>query len=103
MEPDKDHLCGSTCTRKHTKCGRKPINTKNGYKNILDRWNNDVKYRKSLSDMGGAEEGKIQYDNIASEDYSHNATREKKEVGTRKHGNSYLNAEGVQGPLESAQ
>ena len=32
---------------------------KNGYKNILDRWNKDDKYRKSLSDIGWNEESII--------------------------------------------
>ena len=33
-----------------------------GDRNILDRWNNDDKHRKSLSDIGWTEERIIQYD-----------------------------------------
>ena len=35
---------------------RKARKHKSGYKNILDRWNKDDKYRKFLSDVGWAEE-----------------------------------------------
>ena len=43
MEPDMDHLSEMLKkARKH----------KNGYTNILGRWNNDNEYRKSLSDIG---------------------------------------------------
>ena len=45
-----------------------------GYKNILDRWHDDDKYRKSLSDIGWTEEQIIQFDAIALEDHSYVAT-----------------------------
>ena len=44
-----------------------------GYKDILDRWNDDDNYRKSLSDIGWTEEQIIQYDASALEDHSYNA------------------------------
>ena len=66
---------------------KKARNNKNGYKNILDRWNNDDKYRRSLSDIGGIEERVMQYDEIALEDHSYIATRQ--DVGTSNHGNSH--------------
>ena len=62
---------------------------KHDYKHILDRWCEDDKYRKSLSDIWWNEEGIMKHDKSALEDHSYTSTRE--EVGT--------NAEGVQGPL----
>ena len=56
-EPDMDHLCGSTCITKAREMLKKARKHKNGgYKSILDRWNNDGKYRKSLSDIVWTEE-----------------------------------------------
>ena len=46
-----------------------------GYEHILDRWHKDDKYRRSLSDIGWAEEQIIEYDEIAFEDHSYVATR----------------------------
>ena len=71
---------------------------KNGYKNILDRWNNDDKHHKSLSDIGWTEERIIQDNEIVSEDHSHVATKQER---TRNENSSKLslNAEGAQGPL----
>ena len=69
-----------------------------GHETILERWNNDGKYRKSLSDVGSPEEGIIQYYEIALEDYSNTATREERSL----HENSWKlssNAEGANGPL----
>ena len=62
---------------------------KHDYKHILDRWCEDDKYRKSLSDIWWNEEGIMKHDKSALEDHSYTSTRE--EVGT--------NAAGVQGPL----
>ena len=98
MKPGIDHLCGSACITKHMKCSRKPASTKFGYRNILDRGNNDDKYRKSLSDMEWTEERTIQYDEIALKDHSCSATRRER----RRNGKSWklsLNAEGIQEPL----
>ena len=50
----------------------------NGHRNILDRWNNDDKYRESLSDAGWTEERIIQYDKIVLEDPSYIATRQER-------------------------
>ena len=71
-----------------------------GYKNILDRWHNDDKYRKSLSDIGWTEERINQYDEIALEDHSYIATRQE---GSRneKSWKLALNAEGKQGPISA--
>ena len=41
-----------------------------GYKTILERWHDDDKYRKSISDVGWTEEHIIQYDAIAVEDHN---------------------------------
>ena len=49
-----------------------------GYKIILERWLDDDKYRKSLSDIGWTEERVIQYDEIALEDHSNIATRQER-------------------------
>ena len=58
---------------------RKARKHKSGcYKNILDRWNNDDKCRKSLSDIGWTEEQIIQYDKITLEDHAYTATRGRK-------------------------
>ena len=46
-----------------------------GYRTILERWHNDDKYRKSLSAIGWTEEQIVQYDELALEDHSKNATR----------------------------
>ena len=50
---------------------KKARNNKNGSKNVLDRWNNDNKYRKSLSDIVWTEERIMQYDEITLEDHSY--------------------------------
>ena len=67
-----------------------------GYKTILDRWHDDDKYRKSLSDIGWTEEQISQCDAIALEDHSYVATRQE---GSRneKSWNISLNAQGIQG------
>ena len=57
------------------------------YKTVLGRRYNDDKYRKSLTDIGRNEEGRMQYDKIALEDHSYIPTKE--EVGTRIHGNPH--------------
>ena len=62
-----------------------------GYKTILVRWHDDVKYRKSLSDI-------IQYDAIALEDHSYVATWQERSRDGEPWKIS-LNAEGIQGPL----
>ena len=45
-----------------------------GYKTIPERWHDDDKYRKSLSEIGWTEEQIIQYDAVALEDHSYEAT-----------------------------
>ena len=45
-----------------------------GNKTILERWHDDDKYRKSLSDIGWNEERIIQCDEITLEDHSYVAT-----------------------------
>ena len=49
-----------------------------GYKKNLDRWSNDDKYRKYLSDIGWTEEQIMQNDEIALEDHSYVATQEER-------------------------
>ena len=53
-----------------------------GCKTIMERWHDDDKYRKSLSDIGWTEEHIIQYDAIALEDHP-TLLHVKKEVGTQ--------------------
>ena len=96
MEPDMDHLCGSACITKHMKLLKRA--QRKQHKTVLDRWNRDDKYRKSLSDVGWAEESLIQYDEIAFEDHSYIATRQERSRN-EKSGKLPLNAEGIQGPL----
>ena len=69
-----------------------------GYKTILERWHDDDKYRKSLSDIGWTEEQIIQYDAIALEDHSYVATWQETSRN-EKFWKIFLNAEGVQGQL----
>ena len=57
---------------------RKARKHKNGYKNILYRWNKDDKYHKSLPDIGRTEEQIIQCDEIALEDHSNVATQQER-------------------------
>ena len=73
---------------------------KNGYKIILDRWNNDDKYYKLLSDVLWTEERVIQYGEIALEDHSCIATQQETSRNEKSRKLS-LNAEGIQG--QSAQ
>ena len=68
------------------------------YKTILERWNDDDKYCKSLSDIGWHEEGIMQYDKIALADHSYTATKEERSRNEKSWKLS-LNAEGTQGPL----
>ena len=49
-------------------------------KSILERWTNDEKYRKSLTDLGCAVEQIKQYDELALEDHSFSATSEERIV-----------------------
>ena len=66
--------------------------------NILDRWNNDDKYRKSLSDIGWSKEQVIQYDEIVLEDRSYVATQQERSRNEKSWKLS-SNAEGIQRPL----
>ena len=94
-----DHLCGSACITKHMKCRRKLASTKIVVtKTILDRWNNDDKYCKSLSDIGWTEEQIIQYYAISLEDHSYVATQQERSRNEKSWKLS-LNAEGIQGPF----
>ena len=56
-----------------------------GCRSILDRWHDDDKYHKSLSDIGWIEEQIIQNDEIALEDHSCVATQQE----TRRNENSW--------------
>ena len=67
-------------------------------KTILEGWHDDDKYRKSLSDIGWAEEQIIQYDASALEDYSNVATWQERSQNA-KSWTSSLNKEGIQGPM----
>ena len=69
-----------------------------GYRNILDRWNNDDKHHMSWSDIGWTEERIVQYDEIALEDHSCTATKEERSRNETSWKLS-MNAEGIQGPL----
>ena len=73
-----------------------------GYKTFLDRWNNDDKYRKSLSDIRWSEEQIIQYDVIALEDHSYVATKQER-GRNEKSWKLSLNAESIQGPLNQKE
>ena len=91
-----DHVC-MYCKAHDIR--RKAHKHKNGgYKNILDRWNDDDKCRKSLSDIGWTEERILQYDEIALEDHSYVATQQER-GRTEKSWKRSLNAEGIQGKL----
>ena len=73
-----------------------------GYKIILERWHDDDKYRKSLSDVGWTEEQIIHYDDaIELEDHSHVAIKQERSR-KRKSLNISLNAEHSK-TMESAQ
>ena len=60
--------------------------------------NNDVRNRKSLSDIGWTEERVLQYEEIAVEDHSYVATRQERSRNETSWKLS-LNAEGIQGPM----
>ena len=73
-----------------------------GYKTFLERWHDDDKYRKSLSDIRWTEEQIIHFDAIALEDHSCAATWQERS----RNGKSWkvsLNAESIQRTIESAQ
>ena len=72
-----------------------PQTQKHCYKNILHRWNQENKYRKSLSDIGWPQESIIQYDEIALEDHSYVATKRERSRNEKSWTLS-LNAEGIQ-------
>ena len=96
--PDMDHLCGSACTYKEHVMLRKARKHKSGGSKPLERWHDDDKYRKSMSDVGCAEEQISQYDEIALEDHSYVATQQERSRNEKSWKLS-LNAEGIQGPL----
>ena len=73
-----------------------------GYKTFLDRWNNDDKYRKSLSDIRWTEEQIVQYDVIALEDHSYVA-RKQERGRNEKSWKLSLNAESIKGPLNQKE
>ena len=94
-----EHRCGSACPTRHLICrGKARKHKSGGYKTILDRWHDDDRYRKSLSDIGWTEEKIIQYDAIASEDHSYVTTWQERSRNEKSR-NISLNAEGIQGPL----
>ena len=79
------------------KKARKPQN--GNCKTILERWHDDDKYRKSLSDVGLTEEQIEQCDAIALGDHSWVATTEERS----RYKNSWkisLKREGIQGPIK---
>ena len=67
-------------------------------KTILERWYDDDKYRKSLSDIGWTEEQIIQYDASALEDHSNVATWQERSRNAKSWTIS-LNKAGIQGPM----
>ena len=69
-----------------------------GHKSMLERWHTDAQYRKSLSDIGWAEEQVTEYDKIALESHSHVTTRSER-IHKSKHWILGLNQDGVQQPL----
>ena len=68
------------------------------HRSTFPRWHKDDNYRKSLSDIGWAEEQIIQYDELALDDHSKIATTEER---TRNEKNWVLkvNKAGVQAPV----
>ena len=62
------------CNKAHDMLRKARKHKSGGYKSFLDRWHDDDKYRKSLSDIGWTGEQIIQYDAIAVEDHSYVAT-----------------------------
>ena len=86
------------CYKAHDMLVKARKHKSGGYKSILNKWHDEYKYRKSLSDIGWTEEQIIQHDAIALEDHSYVATWQERS----RNGNSWklsLNAEGIQGPL----
>ena len=65
-----------------------------GYRNILDRWNNDDKHHKSWSDIGWTEE-RIVTNRIGRPLLHCNKRRSRNETSRKLS----MNAEGIQGPL----
>ena len=70
----------------------------NGYcQTILERWSQDAKYCADLSEHGWTEEQIRQYDALALEDHTYDATTG--ETRLEKNWNIVLNNEGNQGPM----
>ena len=69
-----------------------------GYSSILERWNNDYHYRKSLSDMGWTKEHIMLHDRIALENRSCVATEAERIVNS-VHWILTLNQDGAQQPF----
>ena len=69
-----------------------------GYKNILERWHNDDKYREFLSKIGWAEDQIIQHDELALEDHSYIARRRERDRN-EKSWVLKLHKESAQGPM----
>ena len=76
---------------------RKPKNA--SCKTILERWNGNEQYRKSLSDIGWNEEQIKQYDALALEDHSCVSTPEERSRYQNYWAIS-LNREGIRRPLD---
>ena len=78
---------------------RKVRSNNNGNsKTILDRWHDNDKRRKSLSDIGWIAEQIFQYDAIVLEDRSYVASWQERSRNEKSWKGS-LNAEGIQVPL----
>ena len=78
---------------------RKAKIPKNGQcQTILERWNKDAKYRMNLSEHGWTEEQIRQYDALALEGHSYEATPEERRRW-EKNWHIALNKEGKQGPM----
>ena len=78
---------------------RKAKTNKNGQcKTILERWYKDERHRMNLLELGCTEEQIKQYDALALEDHSHEATPEER-GRCKKSWHISLNKEGIQGPI----
>ena len=70
-----------------------------GYSSILERWRNDYKYRKSLSDVGWTDQHIMLHDRISLENHSYVATRAER-IQNSEHWILKLKQDGAQQPLD---
>ena len=97
--PNMDLLNDKECTTRQKRCCKKTRQEKHGsHSSILARWNNDYKYRNSLSLIGWTEQDIMLFDSIALENHSYITTKAET-IRNSTHWILTLNQERGQQPL----